>query len=209
MANLKKAILIISLFSFFSGAYCQDKKDDIDYLVTINTEYGKIKLILFDDTPLHKENFLKLSEAGIYNHIIFHRVINHFMIQTGDYTSRNQPIDYDPRVIQSPIKAEILPRYLHVHGAIGTARRGDNVNPEKKSNPTQFYIVQNRKGAHHLDGKYTVFGQVMSGFEVVDSIASQPTSQNDRPMKNMRITVDIDQVSRSDIEKFYNFTYKY
>jgi len=201
----KRIISLLIVLLGFTSLYSQE---DADYLVTINTEYGKIKLILFDDTPLHKENFLNLSEAGVYDHIIFHRVINHFMIQSGDYTTRNQPIDYDPRVIQSPIKAEILPHHLHVKGAIGTARRGDDVNPERKSNPTQFYIIQNNKGAHHLDGKYTVFGQVMSGFEVVDSIALQPTSSKDRPLKNMRITVDIDQVSKADIEKFYNFTYK-
>lgn len=181
---------------------------DTDYLVTINTEYGKIKLILFDDTPLHKENFIKLAEEGVYNHIIFHRVINRFMIQTGDYTTRNQPIDYDPRVISEPIAAEIHPHYTHVRGAIGTARRGDDVNPERKSNPTQFYIIQNYGGAHHLDGKYTIFGQVMSGFEVIDKIAAQATDDKDRPLEKIRLTVNIDKVSRADIEKFYNFTYK-
>ncbi len=201
----KRILIFLCTLCSIASSYAQD---DIDYLVTINTEYGKIKMILFDDTPLHKENFLKLSEAGVYDHILFHRVINHFMIQTGDYTTRNKPIDYDPRVIQKPIKAEILPHHLHVHGAVGTARRGDDVNPERKSNPTQFYIIQNRKGAHHLDGKYTVFGQVMSGFEVVDSIAKQPTSNKDRLLKDIRITVDIDEVNKADVEKFYNFTYK-
>lgn len=204
-----KSYLLICIFfvhSLFS--YSQENMDEKESLITINTEYGKIKLILFDDTPLHKENFVNLAEEGVYDHIIFHRVINHFMIQSGDYTTRNEPINYDPRIIQDPIKEEILPHHLHVHGAIGTARRGDNVNPERKSNSTQFYIIQNRKGAHHLDNKYTVFGQVMSGFEVLDSVAMQPTSERDRPLKNIRINVDIDQVSRSDIEKFYNFTYK-
>ena len=206
--NYKKYLLFIVLFFVVFGVYCQNEKDDTEYLITINTDYGKIKLILFEDTPLHKANFLRLAESGVYNHIIFHRVIDNFMIQTGDYTTRNQPIDYDPRVIQDPIKAEILPHYLHVRGAIGAARKGDNVNPERKSNSTQFYIIQNCNGAHHLDGKYTVFGQVMSGFEVIDLIAAQQTSSSDRPVKNTRITVDINQVSRSDIEKFYNFTYK-
>jgi peptidyl-prolyl cis-trans isomerase B (cyclophilin B) len=206
--NSKRYLLISVFFLSSLFSFAQENIDTTDYLITINTEYGKIKLILFDDTPLHKENFLNLADAGVYDHINFHRVINHFMIQSGDPRTRNQPIDYDSRVIQSPIKAEILPHHLHVHGAIGTARRGDDVNPERKSNSTQFYIIQNRKGAHHLDHKYTVFGQVMSGFEVVDSIATQPTSEKDRLLKNIRITVDIDQVSRSDIEKFYNFTYK-
>jgi len=206
--SYKSYLLICVFFLYPLFSIGQENNDKEESLVTINTEFGKIKLIFFDDTPLHKENFLNLAKAGVYDHIIFHRVINHFMIQSGDYTTRNQPIDFDPRVIQDPIKAEILPHHLHVHGAIGTARRGDDVNPERKSNSTQFYIIQNRKGAHHLDHKYTVFGQVMSGFEVVDSIAIQPTSDKDRPLKNIRISVDIDQVSRSDIEKFYNFTYK-
>ena len=206
--NHKKYILFLILLLNSIFSFCQNDIDDHEYLVSINTEYGKIKLILFDDTPLHKENFIKLADSGVYDHIIFHRVINHFMIQSGDYTTRNKPINYDHRIIQEPIKAEISQKYLHVHGAIGAARKGDNVNPERKSNSTQFYIVQNRNGAHHLDGKHTVFGQVMSGFEVVDSIALQTTTEKDRPLKNIRITVDIDQVSRSDIEKFYNFTYK-
>ena len=206
--NYKKLLFFIILIFVVSVAYCQEENNDLEYLITINTDFGKIKLLLFDDTPLHKENFIRLAKEGVYDHIIFHRVINNFMIQTGDYTTRNQAIDYDPRIIQDPIKAEILSQHLHIRGAIGAARRGDNVNPERKSNSTQFYIVQNCKGAHHLDGKYTVFGQVMSGFEVIDKIASQPTSKSDRPQKNIRITVNIDQVSRYDIEKFYNFTYK-
>lgn len=206
--NRKRSILI--LFSLFLtlSSFSQEAEEDIEYLITINTEYGKIKLILFDDTPLHKKNFIKLVKAGVYNHITFHRVINRFMIQSGDYKTRNQSIGYDPRVIQEPIKAEILHHRLNVHGAIGAPRRGDDVNPERKSNSTQFYIVQNYKGAHHLDGKYTVFGQVMSGFEVIDSIAAQPTSNKDVPLKDIRITTVIEQVSKADIEKFYNFTYK-
>ena len=203
-----RSILLIFFISIISEVSGQGISSNTDYLVTINTDLGKIKLILFDDTPLHKENFIRLAKEGVYDQIIFHRVINNFMIQTGDYTTRNQAINYDPRIIQDPIKAEILPQHIHIRGAIGAARRGDNVNPERESNSTQFYIVQNCKGAHHLDGKHTVFGQVMSGFEVIDKIASQPTSKSDRPLKNIRITVNIDQVSRSDIEKFYNFAYK-
>jgi len=206
MIRLKEIILLIILVCSLSVVYSQESAKT-DYLVTINTDFGKIKLILFDDTPLHKENFINLAKAGVYNHIIFHRVINNFMIQTGDFTTRNQPIDFDPRVIKPLIDAEIRPEHLHVRGAIGAARRGDSENPERKSNGTQFYIVQNCNGAHHLDGKYTVFGQVMSGFEVIDMIASQQTGEYDRPVKNLRITVDVVQVLRSDIEKFYNFAY--
>lgn len=202
-----KILILLSVIFITGKLFGQNSAESEDYLITIHTEYGKIKILLFDDTPLHKQNFIRLAKAGVYDHIIFHRVINHFMIQSGDYTTRNEPGNYDPRVIGEPIPAEILPHHLNVHGAVGAPRRGDDVNPERKSSSTQFYIIQNDNGAHHLDGKFTVFGQVMSGFEVVDSIASQPTSNKDRPLKNIRITVDIDQVRRDDIEKFYNFTY--
>jgi len=205
--NCKKFFLIKILFLIAISSYCQDKKNEFDYLVTINTEYGKIKLILFDDTPLHKQNFLDLATAGVYNHITFHRVIKDFMIQTGDFTTRNQPVDFHPGIIKKEITAEIIQEYKHVRGAIGAARAGDDVNPYKKSHPTQFYIVQNYKGAHHLDGYYTVFGQVMSGFEVLDAIAAKRTSKTDKPIKDIRITVDVSEVSKADIEKFYNFTY--
>lgn len=207
MIMVRRVIISLIILTIALNGFSQDKKTNTDYLVTINTQFGKIKLLLFEDTPLHRDNFIKLAKADVYNHIIFHRVINHFMIQTGDYTTRNKPIDYDPRVIGDPIPAEIHAHYSHIRGAVGTARSGDDVNPERKSNPTQFYIIQNCKGAHHLDGKYTIFGQVMSGFEVIEKIASQPTDNRDRPIEKIRITVDIDGVSRADIEKFYNFTY--
>ncbi len=206
--NYKKYLLLTVLFFVVLVVYCQNEKDDAEYLVTINTDYGKIKLILFDDTPLHKQNFLDLATAGVYNHITFHRVINNFMIQTGDFTTRNQPIDYSPAIIKESINAEILPSYKHVRGAIGAARAGNEVNPERKSHSTQFYIVQNYKGAHHLDGEFTIFGQVMSGLEVLDAIAAQETSNRDRPLKDLRISVDVVKVNKTDIEKFYNFTYK-
>jgi len=206
--DFKRAIFIILITGISLVSNAQQSEIEKDFLVTINTDFGKIKLLLYDDTPLHKENFLNLAREGVYNHIIFHRVINRFMIQTGDYTTRNQPIDYDPHLIQQRIPAEILPHYSHIRGAIGAARRGNDVNPEKKSSGTQFYIIQNYNGAHHLDGEFTVFGQVMSGFEVIDTIADQKTSEKDHPLKNIRITIDINQVSRSDIEKFYNFTFK-
>ena len=165
-----RSILLVFIISIISEVSGQEISSSTDYLVTINTDFGKIKLILFDDTPLHKENFIRLAKEGVYDHVIFHRVINNFMIQTGDYTTRNQAINYDPRIIQDPIKAEILPQYAHIRGAIGAARRGDNVNPERKSNSTQFYIVQNYKGAPHLDGKHTVFGQVIYGMDIVDKL---------------------------------------
>jgi cyclophilin family peptidyl-prolyl cis-trans isomerase len=206
--NYKKYLLLAVLFLVTIASYCQENKDDFDFLITINTDYGKIKMILFDNTPLHKQNFLELATAGVYDHIIFHRVIKDFMIQTGDFTTRNQPFDFHPGIIKKEISAEIESEYKHIRGAVAAARAGDDVNPYKKSHPTQFYIVQNYKGAHHLDGKYTIFGQVMSGFEVLDVIARKRTTKTDKPVKDIRITVDVTKVTKADIEKFYNYTYE-
>lgn len=180
---------------------------EVDYLVTMHTPYGDIKLLLFEDTPKHRENFLTLAKAGAYNHIPFHRVINHFMIQTGDYTKRNRPLDYDPTVIKPSVEAEIRENYAHHRGMIGAARRGNKQNPQKRSSGTQFYIIQGHRGAHHLDHEFTLFGQVMSGMHVVDSIAQVPTNVKDVPLHDLRITMDIDTVLKADVKKFYNYQY--
>jgi len=200
-------LALISIWFLTLTCYGQENEENKDYLITIHTEFGKIKILLFEDTPIHKENFIQLAKSGVYDHIIFHRVIDNFMIQTGDYTTRNKPIDYSPSVIQGTIPAEIKPHHKHVRGAVGAARYGGAENPEKRSSGTQFYIIQNCNGAPHLDGKYTVFGQVMSGFQVIDNIAAVPVDERNRPVNEIRITVEVEKVDKADVEKFYNFTY--
>ena len=175
-----------------------------DYLITLDTDYGAIKMVLFDETPIHKMNFVELAKAGVYDHIIFHRVIDNFMIQTGDYETRNKPRDYDPGIIQKNLPAEIRPQYKHLYGAVGAARRD---NPQKLSSGSQFYIIENPKGTPHLDGEYTVFGRVVSGFRVIHKIADVEVDKNDRPTKKIRMTVRVDTVKRSQIDKFYNYDY--
>ena len=175
-----------------------------DYLITLDTDYGEIKMVLFDETPIHKMNFVELAKAGVYDHIKFHRVIDNFMIQTGDYKTRNKPGDYDPGIIQKNLPAEIRPQYKHIYGAVGAARRD---NPQKASSGSQFYIIENPKGAPHLDGEYTVFGRVVSGFRVIHRIADVPVDDKDHPKKEIRMTVRVDTVKRSQIEKFYNPDY--
>lgn len=207
MKRILILIFVIMANTFSGNAAVPIPDSTHDYLFTLSTEYGDIKFILFDDTPEHKKNFIRLAEAGVYDHIIFHRVIDHFMIQTGDYKTRNKERSYDPTIIRQSIPAEITDHHKHIYGAIGAARRGDKVNPEKKSSGTQFYIVENPKGAPHLDGGYTVFGQVMSGFNVIDKVAAQPTNERDRPKQDIRLTIQVDTVKRADVEKFYNFSY--
>lgn len=205
----KITLLLITLLVLpFASNATEPLPDSIhDYLITIETEYGDIKMILFDDAPEHKNNFIKLAKAGVYDNIIFHRVIDNFMIQTGDQTTSNKERDYDENIIPETIPAEINEDYKHIYGAVGAAREGDNANPERRSSGTQFYIVENHNGAPHLNGEYTVFGQVMSGLSVVDSVAAKPTNDKDKPEQDIRMNVQVEEVKRSNIEKFYNFNY--
>ncbi|NDK57655.1 peptidylprolyl isomerase [Pontibacter fetidus] len=179
-----------------------------DQLVTISTPQGDIKLILFDDTPKHKENFLKLAKDGFYDGTTFHRVIDGFMIQGGDPNSK----DADPNNDGSgspgyTIPAEINPKYKHVRGAVAAARMGDQVNPMKESSGSQFYIVENHDGTPMLDEAYTVFGQVVDGLDVIDKIAEQPTNQRDRPLTDVKMKVTVENVKKKKIAKKYNYNY--
>ncbi len=180
------------------------QKKQPEKLIVIHTSYGDITALLYNDTPAHRDNFLKLIKEGWFNDSPFHRVINHFMIQTGG----NKDGRTDPGYT---IPAEILPNHFHQKGAIAAARMGDQVNPEKRSSGSQFYIVQGEVvnnayldavtrqtghqftkeqrevyetigGTPHLDGGYTVFGQVIEGFDVIDKIASVKTNGQDKPI---------------------------
>ena len=237
--------------------------------VLINTSLGNIEIALYNNTPKHRDNFLKLVRDGYYNGVLFHRVIKDFMIQTGDPKSKNAaPGDMlgagDPGYT---IEAEIVyPEYFHKRGALAAARTGDNVNPERRSSGSQFYIVTGRKyapemmaqmehrmndqkrqqvfeslvaprrkevmkmrmagdtagldklqaelielteqevaknpvkftdaqinayttvgGAPHLDGQYTVFGEVTGGMDVVDKIECVETGRADRPVTDVKV----------------------
>ncbi len=179
-----------------------------DYLVTLETRYGNMMMILYDETPMHKENFIELAKAGVYDGNLFHRVIEHFMIQSGDPSTTNITPAWDQEIIPPHVPAEINPKFSHRRGTVGAARYGGERNPLKNSSPTQFYIVRHDRAAPHLDGEYTVFGQVMSGMEVADIIAEKPTDERDRPLEDVRIKrVKVEKVKRSDIMKFYNFSY--
>ena len=126
-------------FIFILFIILQSCDMDKDVIITISTPYGEMKAILYDETPLHKQNFIKLSESGQFDSTIFHRVINEFMIQGGDVNlfDEDKPIDYT-------IPAEINDNLFHRKGEIAAARMGDNVNPNRESSGCQFYIVQGK-----------------------------------------------------------------
>ncbi len=273
---------------FLSVAFLFSCSTEKDHLVTIETKFGDMKIILFDQTPQHKANFIKLAETGQFDSTIFHRVIQNFMVQGGDVNAKENvdtPIDYT-------IEAEFVDTLIHQKGYLAAARMGDQQNPTKASSGSQFYIVHgqtfaeeelrsivegaysnelqrrfgmllrmpeysdlreeiielqnagdmegiynkieqyetvlveqfgaiNRKtlspkqieayttigGSPHLDGEYTVFGKVVEGLAVVDSIAAVPTGPGDKPLEDVYMTVSVEEVSKKRITEDYGHVY--
>ncbi len=155
----------------------------------ITTNYGVIKVKLYKGTPLHRANFAKLAMNGFYDGLLFHRVINGFMIQAGDPLTKD-PANADMFGTGGPgytVPAEFVPEYRHKKGAIAAARRGDAANPKKEATGSQFYIVQNEMACAQLDGQYTVFGETVEGLDVIDKIAAVQTDRRDRPVAQVKI----------------------
>ncbi|MCQ2145796.1 MAG: peptidylprolyl isomerase [Bacteroidales bacterium] len=155
----------------------------------IVTNMGTIKIKLYKKTPKHRENFEKLVAEHFYDSLLFHRVINGFMIQGGDpYTRDTSKVDlYGQGGPGYTVPAEFVNEYYHKKGAIAAARIGDRANPKKASSGSQFYIVQDEMNCLQLDGEYTIFGETINGLEVIDRIASVPTDYRDRPVRDVRI----------------------
>lgn len=153
------------------------------------TTHGTMRIKLYNKTPKHRDNFKKLVADKYYDDIRFHRVIEGFMIQAGDPYSRDTSMinmwgqggpDYT-------IPAEFVNEYWHKKGALAAARKGDMANPKKASSGSQFYIVQDENACLHLDGQYTIFGEVVDGLEVIDRIASVDVDRMDRPYEDVKI----------------------
>ena len=155
----------------------------------IETSLGTIKVKLYENTPRHRDNFAKLALNGFYDGLLFHRIIDDFMIQGGDPLTR----DSSKRELFGTggpgytIPAEFVPEYRHKKGALAAARMGDMANPMKESSGSQFYLVQNPNNCVHLDGDYTVFGETVEGLDVIDRIASVPVDRNGLPIEDVRI----------------------
>jgi cyclophilin family peptidyl-prolyl cis-trans isomerase len=158
-------------------------------MLKIKTTDGTMTVKLYADTPLHRDNFVKLAKKGFYNGILFHRIIKGFMIQGGDPLTKDssQVAMFGTGGPGYTIPAEIVPGKTHKKGALAAARRGDQANPAKESSGSQFYIVQDADGCRHLDGEYTIFGEVVDGLGVIDKIASERTDMRDRPLNKVEI----------------------
>jgi len=213
---MKKLLLIICTFSMLSAFAAKPKNQ----YIRIKTEFGECIVKLYNETPLHRDNFLKLTKEGYYNGTLFHRVIKDFMIQGGDPDSRNAKPDSllgegGPKYT---IPAEFRDSLFHKKGVLAAAR--DN-NPEKASSGSQFYLVQGKVftdeqlnsveekrlkfkipewqrqvyktigGAPHLDRNYTVYGEIVVGLDMVDKIAVLQTDKNNRPKQDVKTDIII------------------
>ena len=196
-----------------------------DIEIEFKTTMGDFRVRLFSDTPIHSQHFAQLVREGYYDGLLFHRVIRNFMIQAGDSTSRtakpNQPLgEADRNYTLAPEFR--TPLHYHHRGALAAARESDDVNPERRSSATQFYVVWGKRwtpnelanvrehvdaetganglitdnmaldyytrgGSPHLDGQYTIFGEVSTGLEIIDKIQKVNTDRNDRPRVDVRI----------------------
>jgi cyclophilin family peptidyl-prolyl cis-trans isomerase len=190
----KSAVLTLTYVFLFSCTMTgQDKKapankpkTEKETVVLMKTTMGNMKIKLYNETPLHRDNFIKLVKEKYYDGLLFHRVIKDFMIQGGDPDSRNAPAG-KMLGMGGPgytVPAEILPQIKHKKGSLAAAR--DN-NPQKASSGSQFYIVHNDNGTPHLDGQYTVFGEVIEGMDVINKIATVKTAPGDRPVEDVKI----------------------
>ncbi|MEL6770167.1 MAG: peptidylprolyl isomerase [Bacteroidota bacterium] len=145
----------------------------------IRTEYGRLVVRLFDETPGHRDNFKRLVQQRLYDGTTFHRVVDGFLIQGGDPNSKDQDLTNDGQGGPGyTIASEIRDDLTHRRGILAAARPGDGQDPRRRSSGSQFYIVQG--DASSLDGLHTVFGELMEGFSVLDRIASLPTRRNER-----------------------------
>lgn len=283
---MNKHALIAALCILYSATGCTQNKD---YVVTIKTDFGDMVAILYDETPKHKANFIKLAKEHYFDSLLFHRVIEGFMIQGGDPESKKAK--EGQRLGNGgpgyTVEAEINPKFFHEKGALSAARLSDQANPTKASSGSQFYIVQGKKlsesevkidqqkfgmamqqffqkpenqvyrdsisklyqmrdfkgyesyilslkpivesqlgistdkqvspelvkayttvgGTPSLDGQYTVFGKVIKGLDVIDKIASQPKDGADRPTKDVRMKITVEELSKSKIKKLYGYSY--
>ena len=155
----------------------------------IVTTHGTMRVKLYSKTPKHRDNFKKLATEKYYDGIRFHRVIEGFMIQAGDPYSRDtSKIDmWGQGGPDYTVPAEFVNEYWHKKGALAAARKGDMANPKKASSGSQFYIVHDENACLHLDGQYSIFGEVTQGLEVIDKIAQVPVDRMDRPYEDVII----------------------
>lgn len=210
-------LLCIFLWTSCAKSIYNPKSPKYAPIVELSTDYGIIELQLYASTPQHRDNFVKLIKQGFYDSLLFHRVIDNFMIQGGDPLSKGaaSTVVLGNGGPGYTVPAEFVDSLIHLKGALAAARMGDAVNPQKASSGSQFYIVEGQPikpsildqmglqngikyteaqkeayatvgGTPHLDGSYTVFGQVINGMDVLEKIAAVSVNGS-RPIKDVRM----------------------
>jgi cyclophilin family peptidyl-prolyl cis-trans isomerase len=220
--RLTFSIVTFVIISFLPSFRATAQKTEKEQMIKIETSMGDMIIKLYNETPAHRDNMIKLINEGFYKNQLFHRVIKDFMIQGGDPHSAGA--EKGQRLGSGgpgyTIPAEFNKNLIHKKGALAAARKGDQENPEKASSGSQFYLVQGRVltpeeiqiltqrgvatftkesaeiyttigGTPHLDGSYTVFGEIVEGLDVLDAIASQPTDAYNRPLEDVIYTISI------------------
>jgi cyclophilin family peptidyl-prolyl cis-trans isomerase len=220
--RLTFSIVTFVIISFLPSFHATAQKTEKEQMIKIETSMGDMIIKLYNETPAHRDNMIKLINEGFYKNQLFHRVIKDFMIQGGDPHSAGA--EKGQRLGSGgpgyTIPAEFNKNLIHKKGALAAARKGDQENPEKASSGSQFYLVQGRVltpeeiqiltqrgvatftkesaeiyttigGTPHLDGSYTVFGEIVEGLDVLDAIASQPTDAYNRPLEDVIYTISI------------------
>jgi len=215
-------IVSVTIMSSTKEISAQSGSTAPEQFIKIETSMGTMVAKLYNETPVHRDNIIKLIKSGFYNGQLFHRVIKDFMIQGGDPYSAGA--EKGQRLGTGgpgyTLEAEFNEHLVHKKGALSAARQGDSVNPEKRSSGSQFFIVQGRVftpeelnlmikrgmptlssdvaalyttigGTPHLDGSYTVFGEVIEGFEILDRIAASQTDSYDRPIEDVVYTISL------------------
>ena len=216
-----KQLFYLIICSTLLLASCKDEKDEeqplpqqpvqtdtVEKVIVINTKFGAMHMWLYKETPLHRANFLKLADSGYFDSTTFHRIISGFMIQGGDPNSKDADITNDGTGGPGyTIPAEINTAKLkHARGEVAAARLGNAQNPTKASSGSQFYICHSTSGTQSLNGEYTVFGRILKGIEVVDSIVVQPKNTiNDRPLTDIKMDVNVIEKTRAQIRTEFNF----
>lgn len=220
-----KKFCVLILCLCFSTAFAAKPKHQY---VRLKTDQGECIIMLYNETPLHRDNFLKLTKKGVYNNTLFHRVIKNFMIQGGDPSTKNAKPGQllGEGSVGYTVPAEFRDSLFHKKGVLAAAR---DDNPEKASSGSQFYLVQGRKftdeeldmtetkrlkakipayqrevyktigGVPHLDRNYTVYGEVVRGIDLIDQIAGVETDKNDRPTVDVKMTITV--LKRSEAKK--------
>lgn len=157
--------------------------------ILIETRLGNMEILLFDETPLHRANFIYLSKRGYFNTTYFHRVVKNFIIQGGNSDEKTTG-KFRKKIGRYLLPAEFNINLKHHYGALAAARSWED-NSDKLSNPFEFYIIQNKNGSYHLDGEHTVFGKITKGFDVLNAIGAQETDAGEYPLFNIEMKISI------------------